>query len=81
MLVTKVMKEITSLRPNSTILLHVFIAVVVNIYNTFIKYIVCYYEIHLKYYQDTMHMDKSNIYFSNRNKNSGQRLMECKQNK
>jgi hypothetical protein len=53
LLVTNVMKEITSLRPNSTILLHVFIAVVVNIYNTFIKYIVFYYEIHLKYYQDT----------------------------
>ena len=24
-----------------------------NIYNIFIKYIVFYYEIHLKYYQDT----------------------------
>ena len=33
--------------------LQVVIAVVVNIYNIFIKYIVFYYEIHLKYCQDT----------------------------
>ena len=46
-LVTHVKKEITPLWPNSNILF------TGNIYNIFIKYIVLYYEIHLKYCQDT----------------------------
>ena len=42
-----------------------------------------YYEIHLKYCQDTdVYIDKSTIYFSNMEINfAGKRSMECKQNK
>jgi hypothetical protein len=52
LLVTNVKKEITSLWPNSNIFFTSIYRCCSNIYNIFIKYIVFYYEIHLKYCQD-----------------------------
>jgi hypothetical protein len=56
----------------------VFIAVVEKIYNIFIKYIVFYYEIHLKYCHGCIWITRIFTLNSNRNKIVGKRSMACK---
>jgi hypothetical protein len=79
LILTKVKTEITSLWPNSKVFIAVVVAFIICLLNT----LYFYYEIHLKYCQDTdVYIDKSTIYFSNMENNfAGKRSMECKQNK
>ena len=79
LILTKVKTEITSLWPNSKVFIAVAVAFIICLLNT----LYFYYEIHLKYCQDTdVYIDKSTIYFSNMENNfAGKRSMECKQNK
>jgi hypothetical protein len=79
LILTKVKTEITSLWPNSKVFIAVVVAFIICLLNT----LYFYYEIHLKYCQDTdVYIDKSTIYFSSMENNfAGKRSMECKQNK